>query len=272
MNKYIFILTFAFFALITPDFLYAEQGGRGLIVSPERIVFEQGQRIQELILSNRGDQPSKYRISFINKRMTQWGNLETIDKKNADDLFADKYLQYAPKQVVLGPRETQKIRIMSRLPNKAEAGEYRSHLLIQEIPESAPAKSASDFSDSKLGVNITSIFGISLPVILRQGELNAEITLSSPKIERHEEGTFINFDINRTGNKSIFGTAKILTGGKEIGILRNVATYTSTPLRHLSVRIDPAYDHTLNGKEIEITFGAENKKHDTPSASLKFVP
>lgn len=267
-----FSLTLLAFCLVITQGSQAQTVTKGLIVSPERVVFETGQRVQELILANRGNTSAKYRISIINRKMDAWGNLMDAKEPAENEFFADEYIRYAPKQITLEGRETQKIRLMSRLPQGADAGEYRSHILIQELPNAAPAKSVDGSNDSELGVNVTAIFGISLPIILRRGELQAEASIQNPKITKREGQTFVDFELHRTGNKSIFGTVKVLTDGKEIGILRNVATYLSTPHRNISVRIDPEYANIASTKELQIVFGPEGDKAQGAKAEITFNP
>lgn len=259
------------FALTSSD-AGAQNVAKGLIVSPERVVFETGQRIQELILANRGDTASKYRISIVNRKMDEWGNLSETTVPANNEFFADSYIRYAPKQITLAPRETQKIRLMSRLPQGADAGEYRSHILIQELPDAKPAQSVDGSDDGELGVNVTAIFGISLPIILRRGDLTMSASIKNPKIEKRDGQTFVNFELHREGNRSLFGTAKVLTDGKQIGILRNVATYLSTPLRNISVRIDPEHANNLSTKELQITFGPEGDATASALAETTFKP
>ena len=63
-----FSLTLLAFCLVITQDSQAQTVTKGLIVSPERVVFETGQRVQELILANRGNTSAKYRISIINRK------------------------------------------------------------------------------------------------------------------------------------------------------------------------------------------------------------
>tara|TARA_B100001989_G_scaffold249166_1_gene223989 strand:+ start:692 stop:1471 length:780 start_codon:yes stop_codon:yes gene_type:complete len=249
--------------------VYAQGGG--LIITPKKLVFDKNQRIREVILANRGDVEQKYRISLVNKRMTQDGQLTEATEPADGEFFASDVLSFSPRQVVLGPKETQKIRVMSRLRGNSADGEYRSHLLVQEVPEAKPAKDATNSaSKGQLGINVQAIFGISIPVILRKGQLEAQVKLENPRLKKNEHGTFLDFDLIRSGNKSIVGTAKAFTGSQEIAILKNVAAYLSVPMRTVSLRIDSAYATDLVGKQIRITFGAEGENEDSPPAEITF--
>lgn len=245
------------------------QGG-GLIISPKRVIFDKGQRIIEVLLANRGDKEKKYRISIVNRAMQDNGQLMDAIEPAEGEYFAKNFIRLSPRQTVLKPKQTQKIRIMSRLKSDAPDGEYRSHLLIQEIPDAKPAESAANESTSELGIDVRAIFGISIPVILRKGELDAQVSLSDAKIIQIEEKPYLQLRVNRSGNKSILGTARIFTGDKKVGILKNVAVYMSTPYRVISIKLDPERAQNLSGKNLRIVFGAEEKNEDAPPAELLF--
>lgn len=244
---------------------------RGLLISPKRVVFGERERMKELILANRGTEEEKYRISIVNKKMLKNGQFVETDTAADGEFLAEPYIRFSPRQVTLGPKETQKVRFMSRLPSDAADGEYRSHILIQEVPKPAQAESANTVASDELGINISAIFGISLPVIMRKGDLDYAVTLSAPKLRRTQEATYVDFTINRTGNKSTFGTVKVFAGAAEIGILKNVAVYLSTPQRDISVALDPERAQNLSGKELRITYSAVEAEEDAPSSELRFT-
>lgn len=244
---------------------------KGLLISPKRVVFEKGERVKEVRLLNRGDKEQKYRITIVNRRMKENGQLEPATEPAANEFFAKSIMRYGPRQVTLGPKEAQSIRLMSRLPANAKDGEYRSHVLIQEIPDADAATSVSTQNVSGLGVNIQAIYGISIPVFFRKGELIAETSLSNPRVVNEYESTFVKFDVNRTGNQSIFGTAQIFDGSKQIAILKGIAVYLSSPKRTVAVEIPEEYAKTLSGKTLRIKYGQVQEEENAPSAetSLK---
>ncbi|MGH1403684.1 MAG: fimbrial biogenesis chaperone [Alphaproteobacteria bacterium] len=271
MNRcfYVFLCSLVFVFGLT-SVSYAQGGG--LVVSPKRVVFKEGQRIVEVLLANRGDQEERFRISIVNRAMQENGQLIEVETPAQDEFFAKGHIKYSPRQVTLKPKETQKIRLMSRLAADAPEGEYRSHILIQEIPKAKKAESASgDENDGDLGVSVTAIFGISLPVILRKGDLDADVSLSTPKIRKAGEDTFLDIAINRSGTKSIIGTANVFAESQKIGILKNVAVYLSSPKRIVSIKLDPERAKSLSGKNIRVTFGSEEEYEDAPPAEFSFT-
>lgn len=243
---------------------------KGLLISPKRVVFEKGERVKEVRLLNRGEKKQKYRISIVNRKMKENGQLEPAEEPGTGEFFAKQVLRYGPRQVTLGPKEAQSIRLMSRLPSNAQDGEYRSHILIQEIPDADAAQAVKTQNSSGLGVNIQAIYGISIPVFFRKGELNAEVSLSNPKLVNEFDSTFVKFDINRNGNKSLFGTAQIFDGSKQIAVLKGIAVYLSSLKRSVAVEIPEEYAKTLSGKTLRIKYGKLQKEEDAPPAEISF--
>ena len=245
---------------------------QGIIITPKRVTFNERDRTQEVLIANRGNEKTRYRISIVNRKMMPDGTLVAVEEETDGDRFANKVLRYGPRQVTLDPKGTQKIRLMSRVTSKSDDGEYRSHLLVQEIPDAKPAENAGNEAGGEVGINVTAIYGVTIPVIIRKGDLTQTAALKNPKITKVDGKTFLNVDIERTGNKSLFGTVKAFTGGDEIGILKNVAVYLSTTSRRVSLQLKPEYADTISGKPIRITFGAVESNEDAPDTEITFTP
>lgn len=267
----ILILLFCALSLqiVTSSSLFA-QDARGIVISPQRVTFEKGQRIVEVLIANRGSNKEKYRISLVNRAMQENGQLKPTDSPAENEYFASEILRYSPRQITLEPKETQKIRIMSRIKSNSPDGEYRSHLLVQEIPKAKEAENAGG-NNGEIGINVQAVFGITVPIILRKGDLSAEVKLSTPKIVKVGNTTFLEIAVNRSGTKSIVGTLNVFTDSKKIGILKNVAVYLSTPRRIISVKLDPKSAENLSGKNIRVTYGAKGTNEDEPKAALTFT-
>ena len=270
-NKLLLLFILACATLIISTATSFAQESRGLIISPRRVVFEDRERSKELLVANRSSQKAKYRISVINRKMDENGQLQPADSPADNEFFAKNYIRYAPRQVTLGPKETQKIRVMSRFPADADAGEYRSHLLIQEVPDAKAAENAQENESADgLGININAIYGISLPVIMRKGKLDYNVTLKNPKFRTQNGEKYVDVSLERSGNKSIFGTAKVLAGAAEIGILKGIAIYLSSSRRKISIKLDPERARNLSGQTLRLTFGSEESNEDAPSAEITF--
>jgi len=239
-----------------------------LLVSPVRVVFDGKKQKEELSLVNTGNDTAVYSVSFLQYNMTEDGSFEIINKPNEGQMFADPFLRIFPRKVTLAPRESQVIRLQLRKKPDMAAGEYRSHvyfraekgnnLLGMEIPS----------KDSTLmSVQITPVFGISIPIIIRTGEVKVNATLSSLKIETQQDTIQnLKLTINREGNMSIYGdliVEYIPPQGKaiEIGLIRGIAVYTNINKRNVSIKLNTNKGANLNNGKIKVRFTSPK---DTP--------
>jgi len=215
-----------------------------LQVAPTRIIFESNplKRTREVVLINVGDTKATYRLSMVRQRMTETGKIELIEKgqEKADELFADNLVRFSPHQVTLEPRAAQSIRIQLTKPENLADGEYRSHLYLRAVPpeKDEKATSAAD-TNGGLVVNLVPIFGISIPVIVRQGQLSAKVTLSDLALQLPtdpQQPPMFAVRMNRTGTQSTFGDLTVTytaAGSKPvlIGQINGIAVYTPNASR-----------------------------------------
>ncbi|MFP9230876.1 hypothetical protein A0E43_19220 [Pectobacterium cacticida] len=185
-----------------------------LSLYPTRIVIEKNQRAAQVELINSGTVPETYRINLVNRRMGEAGEFIAIDAPGPGDQFADEMLRYSPKQVTVLPGGSQTVRILVRKPANLAAGEYRSHLQFDRVADSAGASSleqAANLDANSIGVVITALVGASIPIIVRQGETSVSGVLSDLTLiaATAENGPMLSFQIQRIGNRSLYGDLSV---------------------------------------------------------------
>lgn len=225
----------------------ASQAHADLMVFPTRIVFEKNMRAAQLELINNGKEPATYRITIVNKRMSEFGQFSPADPALPGELFANDLLRYSPRQVVLLPGAGQTIRISLRKPADLPAGEYRSHLQFDRVAQAASASiDATGARPDELGVQLKTLVGVSIPLIVRQGETTSSVTLSGLELPRApaDQPTLLAAVLNRTGNRSVYGDLGATftpQGGatQEVGKAGGVAVYSPNPLRRVKLELRP---------------------------------
>ncbi len=213
----------------------------GLLVTPQMLQFEQSERVKTLRLLNRGTVTQLYRISLINMRQTTDGRTERIDTPISGDSFADEYIRFAPRQIMLPPGEPQTVRFMLRAPGDLPDGEFRSHVLLQQVPRPGSEEEAEAIgsADDELHINITPVFGLSIPIIFHRGEVDFEPRIEASPVEFHEDGTpYLPLRLSSEGNRHMRGNIAVYEDGERIGRLRSVAVYVSTPYRDVRIALD----------------------------------
>ena len=220
----------------------ASAGVGDLLVAPTRLVLNGG-RSAEVILNNIGDEPATYRISAEFRRMRPDGTLEEVAEPSDSEKAARDMLIFAPRRVTLAPREPQSVRIAARPAKGLPDGEYRVHLLFRAIPPSTPVTQAASAPANGLSFKLVPVYGVTIPVIVRLGNLQATAGIAGVRLEKQGDEEAVGLDLTRTGSRSTFGEVRVLKAGvkEPIALQRGVAIYTEVGKRHVSVPIQPDF-------------------------------
>jgi P pilus assembly chaperone PapD len=237
--------------------------GSQLMVIPKRIVFSKNMRSAQVTIINSGDATGTFRISLNNKRMSLGGRLEDVKSAGVGELFADKIIRFSPRQVVLEPGKSQIVRLGLRKPSGLEDGEYRSHMLFQAIPLDV-GKDIKESVKTSSGVTIklTAIVGISIPIIVRHGKTEAEVSIVSAKFvlrQEKEDQPHILLEFERSGNRSVYGDllAEFITKDgdrKIIAQVGGIAVYTPGTNRRFRLPIIVPPDLELRDGNIQVFY------------------
>lgn len=249
-----------------------------LLITPRRVVFDGKRRVVDLNLANTGKDTAKYNVSIVQYRMTDEGAFEEITEPDPGQLFADKNLRFFPRSVTLAPNESQSVKMQVVNADKLAPGEYRSHVYFRAVPkEVALGEEQAKRDTTSLSVQIIPIFGITIPVIIRVGELNAASTLSNLKLSQFNDTTkTLDMTINRTGNMSIYGDIKVVhisPSGKEnvVGVVNGVAVYTPNTHRNFRVELnrDIRVDYSKGTFRVTFSSQSDTKPEKYAEAELK---
>ena len=155
-----------------------------LTITPTRVIFEGRARSEVIHLYNRAATPATYRIEMVEMEMAENGKMSLIEEAKPDGkILASDLIRYSPRQVVVGPNESQTIRLLVRKPKDLPEGEYRSHLMMYSVPEesggSLTLDSERELGEGEVAINLDLIFKISIPIVVRHGDLNADFAISA---------------------------------------------------------------------------------------------
>jgi hypothetical protein len=253
-----------------------EPAGSGLLVTPTRLVFEGRKRSAELTLINRSDETATYRIAFREMEMTRKGGLEIVEEEEPP-WSAERLIRYSPRQVTLGPHETQTVRLQLRLPAELADGEYRSHLELRYVPppSEAAARKPPTEEAGEFQVRLVPLYGVALPIIVRRGDPVAEVSLEDVELIAGSDGEpdQLRLVIRRQGDRSVYGDLSVSVSGagegrREIGRVRGLGVYTSNPARDVAIPLDqPLRD--LRGETLELRY-RDAEGSGTTLASARF--
>jgi len=249
----------AFFIIISTS-VYA-QGD--LMVMPKRLIFTGAERSQEINLVNTGADTATYAISFIQYKMKEDGNFEEITKPEEGQNFADEFLRYYPRRVSLAPKEAQTIRVQITKRNLLNPGEYRSHIYFRAVDkETALGQTIADENDKEISINIKTVFGISIPVIIREGASTINVELNNIEVLKENNETKLALEFNRNGNFSTYGDLEVeyLLEGKKnlvIAMVRGLAVYTPNNKRQFMLNLPEMEGVDYSKGKLKITYKTE---------------
>lgn len=220
-----------------------------LLIAPTRLVLD-GRRGGEIILSNVGNEAATYRVSLELRRMDSEGYLHEVEDADvtASEQAALDMVRYAPRRVTLPPDQPQSIRISARPGAELPDGEYRVHMSFDALPK-VTAVSNEPAPGEGVAIRLTPIYGITMPIIVRKGQLEVTAGLANPAIEQGERGPTFAIDIIRQGAASIYGDLLVYKQGiaDPVFVVRGLGVYPEIQARRSTFALDPEQAAIMKG-------------------------
>lgn len=243
----------ALFCLVALGSVFAAAPVRAqgdLLVAPTRVVMNGGGSA-EVVLSNIGSAPATYRITVELRRMDAEGDFSDVaeESANAVERAALDMIRYAPRRITLLPGQPQAVRISARPAPDLPDGEYRVHMGFRAIPAAmTPEEAAKEAAAGGLSIRLTPVYGITIPVFVRKGRLEGGAALTNPRLIKDGEHTFVELDMSRSGQRSVFGMIEGKTArGEQVFQLRGIAIYPEVTQRKVRVPVTPEQQAKLTG-------------------------
>lgn len=227
--------------------LFSVNVDANLLVSPTRAELDdKNHRSAVFSLVNKGSAKARYNIYFEDKLQLPAGGYQTLE--GAEPALS-KYVRYSPRRVSLEPEEGTRVRMAARLPKSLPSAEYRSYIVFHQIPNMPDSSTVDEATNDLFSLSVTAYMRISIPVILRVGEIAGEVSIG--------EDTTINSDmsvdivINRQGERSSYGDIELFieepSNGSDasllaIGSLKNATIYTELSSRVFNIKLNQPID------------------------------
>lgn len=271
--------------------------GANLNISPKRVTFDRAGRTATVFIFNQGSAPAMVDIGMVDRIMLPDGQITPVDEaltkpelkalverqKSAKDM-----IMITPRRATLPPGKGQTIRIRVA-PDASGAnsvGEFRSHLTVTTIPPrdvGLTAEDAASANPEQLRFVVNSVFGLSIPLIVRLGPPDIRASIENAKVEYDNispDGVaparrtpVLTFDLVRVGANSLFGNIEVRSGktraGDPLGVARGVGVYTEIERRAMRLPITRAPNP---GEPLEITFTDDDTSPGTVVAKGSVAP
>ncbi|MBS0011197.1 MAG: fimbria/pilus periplasmic chaperone, partial [Bacteroidales bacterium] len=249
-----------------------------LLITPRRLVFDGSTRSVDLNLANTGQDSASYTISIMQIRMTEEGQFETITEPDPGQQFADKFIRYFPRSVKLAPGEAQVVKVQVTRRSELEEGEYRSHFYFRAIPDLKPLGEEDPAKEEEtISVQLTPIFGITIPVIIRIGDPDVSVSLSDLQFSMvNETEPRLEITFNRSGNMSVYGNLAvdhISPSGttSRVGIANGIAVYTPNNKRDFILRLWKTPEVDYSEGKLKISYSAPSDVRPETYAEAELI-
>lgn len=251
--------------------------GAFLNITPKRIAFDHTRRNATVFILNQGTEASTVDIALIDRVMLPDGQIVPADtpgavaqSSNARLKSAHDLVQISPRRVLLAPGKGQTVRLrLSTLP-EGDNSEYRTHLTVTTLPPrdtgATAEAAAAGGAAGQLSFQVTAVYGLSIPVIVRPSSPDARAAIEGAHLEFRDispdgrappiRTAILALDLVRQGPTSLFGNFEVRPtvakkGEEPIGLARGVGVYPEVDRR--TVRI-PLVRTPSVGEHLEVTF------------------
>lgn len=250
-----------------------------LNITPKRLTFDRSRRNGTVVLLNQGTEPVTVDIALIDRVMLPDGQIFAVEDadKRADGKAAAAQLksardllQISPRRATLLPGRPQTVRVRLATLPEATDGEHRSHLTVTTIPPrdagTTVDAAAATGGQNELRFQITAVYGLSIPMIVRPADADVRATLEGAKLEYPEVSTdgrsppkrmpVVSLDLVRAGTSSVYGNFEVRVVGEKkgadpLGVARGVGVYPEIARRIVRIPISRA---PAAGEQLEVTF------------------
>ncbi len=112
-----------------------------------------------------------------------------------------------------------------------------------ELPPAAPVAAQASAPAKGLSFALTPVYGVTIPVIGRLGNLDVKAGISDVHLEQKDGKPAVALALSRSGGRSTFGEVRVIKPGVEdpIAIQRAVAVYDEIDRRTVRIPLDPAF-------------------------------
>ena len=242
-----------------------------IMLLPTRVVMEKNDRQGTIVIKNTGDATGNFTIELVDMKMLETGIVVPYDAGETAQFSATSLIHIAPKSMTLKPGETQNVRLLLRKPETLEPGEYRTHLTVTNVPPAdtgLTAEQAAAAGRGELVLRIQSIFGLSIPLIVRTGAVNSAATLGAIQAGDDKGKPVLDVPIRRSGVNSVYGNIEVRSGKDVVGLVRGLGVYPEVAERTARVPLNRAL---RKGENVTVSYLADDAKPGVAMASGRFT-
>lgn len=239
----------------------AHAGNAGLLLSPTRIVLENGARYVTVTVRNTGDATGRYKVELVDAAMDENGGIKILEDGKRDEFSAIDLLSISPSSITLKPDESQVVRILVKKKEGLADGEYRSHLQVRMTENDLDP--VTEKPNEGTGIAIKSKMTTVIPVILRNGQTTFTLAIDDAKVlfagGDNQQAPEVKINMSFAGNRSIIGDVKIThiaPDGKEtqLAFVQGLPIYRGVNKRNQTLSLQSTDGVNLHVGRLRVDF------------------
>ena len=270
---------------VAPPTVALSAGAANLNITPRRVVFDRSKRTEAVYVFNQGNAIATFDVALVDRTMLPSGEIMPVADATAKSAAgaaaaarvhsARDLLIVTPSRLTLEPGKGKTIRIRATIPDAAEPIEYRTHLTVTTVPRAdfgLTAEAAAAEHPNELVFQVQSVFGLSIPLIVRADALTAAASLGPIHVDHQPapaDGAtpatpIVVTEIKRVGTRSLYGNVEVRAGAgrnaQAIGTVRGVGVYAELDSREVRV---PLTREPKTGETLTVVFIDDEAKAGT---------
>ncbi|MGV3513363.1 MAG: hypothetical protein ACO1OX_15285 [Novosphingobium sp.] len=244
-------------------------------ITPRRVIFDASKRTEAVYVFNQGTTPVTVDVALVDNAMLPSGEIvpmARLSERGAEAIgakvrSAKPFVLAAPSRLILPPGQGKTVRVRASLADSGTTAEYRTHLTVTTVPPAdtgLTAEQAAAAEKGELVLRIQSVFGISIPLIVRGGTPDATGSIGAIAPGTTRDGPALSVTLQRKGSTSLYGNLELRTAKEVVGVARGIAVYPEADERQALV---PLLRPLKKGEVVTAIYSADDGKKPTQIAS-----
>jgi len=200
-----------------------------IVVAPHHTFLDHRNRSSVIHLHNGGTEPEEVAISFVFaypvSDSTGKVRVQVFEEPGDDEPSAAGWIRAYPRRMMVGPGETQAVRLLAQPPSDLPDGEYWARAVVSARGAQVPFESP----DTSVKIGLTLETRTVVPVTYRKGQVSTGFVITGFDHVIEGDSIVARVGLRRTGNGAFLGTVhlSLVDGSGNVGaeVDRLVAVY-----------------------------------------------
>ena len=119
---------------------------------------------------------------------------------------------------------------------------------FRAIPKPRPVTETPEESQG-ISIKLVPVYGVTIPIIVRHGRLQATVAINDPKVVEGERGPELQLAMSRSGDSSTYGELRVTRQGSDepVFMARGIAIYSELAERSVQFNLTPEQAAAMKG-------------------------